>query len=55
MTNQTIRLPIHNDEWIDTAAKLLAELVRQGVTFEARGDTSARNGELLLVEFSGGF
>ena len=35
---------------LNKAAKFIAELVRQGVTFDAR-----QCGELVVIEFTGGF
>lgn len=54
-SNQNVRLPMHNEEWIKAAAVFVAELVRQGVTFEARSDTNANGAETMFVELTGGY
>ena len=52
--HQKIVLPIHGNE--ERVAKIIAELVRQGVGFKAEQDNGVRRTEdLIVVEFTGSY
>lgn len=55
MSNQTLRLMAHDADARASAMQCLAELVRQGLTFDARHTTDAAGTEIILVELTGGY
>jgi hypothetical protein len=57
---QSLHLPLTDGTDADIAARFIAELVRQGVTFKARRDigphpSGLRSEPVITIEFTGGF
>jgi hypothetical protein len=59
-TNQEISLHAEDDDEVQRAARFVAELVRQGITFQARTDVTRGVGGIssvraVVIEFTGGY